>query len=624
MAHAKILFAVAQETNVPKLVPLIFELKLTDDYLPIWWDETPGRAKSLSGAPKNDPALSWFDYSEDRFQDNDAGEAWIDNFCRAQWRFLAPVFTDLEIVYPLHDESPLPFKPYEMEANTGANSFLIKAEIHPSHWKVIRKWSGNVKANGARVPVAIKMIKQEHEATDMWVQVEVAALELVRSLHNDHLINFLTSYRRDGNHYLIFDWADGGDLAEFWLKMSPFRGESGQPSHRESIIWAVNQMAGLAEALYELHGGDKEGDKERVHCRHGDLKPANIVRSHPADDAKHKPHGHLRITDMGVAKINDKATHVGRSSGPVTVTIRYQSPEFLFSLNADAATSRAYDVWSMGCILLKFIIWLLYGPVQLQLFNKAFPNTTFFTGKPGNVKLNLTVQHWVDHMNKVLGLDGSQKKCISKALRHIFDFLLKEVLIPDCRPELDGPDNGQEAAIGNAPGIAISPALNDAAGRTGVDQHDVVANNIPADTGQNPAPNEPHTGVEAPPRMRAKAKALRDTLREAQKMVEANHFNALRKEVNGEQLLPPPPKHTGPATTLPGGNPVPAGGHLEAPQPDVQLTTPMLAWDRIKPQYGNLPKGKAHPEDTVCTPNFPVLPLPGGSFIYKALPRDDN
>lgn len=223
--------------------------------------------------------------------------------------------------------------------------------------------SEKINTNGACVPVAIKMIIKEHEATDMWVQVEVAALELVRSLHNDFLINFLTSYRRDGNHYLIFDWADGGDLANIWLDTSPLRrGEADQPSHRDSIVWAVKQMAGLAKALYELHGGDKRGDEETVHCRHGDLKPANTVRSLPADNAKHESHSHLGITDMGVAKINNKATHIGRSSGPLTATIRYQSPELLFSLNADAATSRAYDIWSMGRILLEFIIWLLYGP----------------------------------------------------------------------------------------------------------------------------------------------------------------------------------------------------------------------------------------------------------------------
>lgn len=240
LAHAKILFAVAKETNVPELVPLIPTLKLTDDYLPIWWDErqTPGRVNSLSGAPKDDLALSWFHYSKDLFSDIDAHEAWIGNFCRAQWEFLAPVFTNLEIVYPLHNESPLPFKSYNIEANTVANTILIKAEIHPSHWKVIRRWSENVNANGARVPVAMKMIKKEHEATDMWVQVEVAALELVRSLHNPHLVNFLTSYRRDGNLYLIFDWADGGDLAKFWVDTSPLRhGEADQPSHRDSIIW---------------------------------------------------------------------------------------------------------------------------------------------------------------------------------------------------------------------------------------------------------------------------------------------------------------------------------------------------------------------------------------------------
>lgn len=77
--------------------------------------------KSLSGAPKDDPALSWFRYSKDRFQNTKAHVTWINNFCRAQWMFLAPAFTDLEIVYPLHDQSSLPFNTHNVEANTGAN-----------------------------------------------------------------------------------------------------------------------------------------------------------------------------------------------------------------------------------------------------------------------------------------------------------------------------------------------------------------------------------------------------------------------------------------------------------------------------------------------------------------------
>ncbi|KAH8586858.1 kinase-like domain-containing protein [Bisporella sp. PMI_857] len=441
LAHAKILFALAEKTDALDLVPMLAKLKLTDDHLPIVWDKTQHRAKSLSGAPKDDNALEWFKLSYDPKNVRAARrhKSWIERFCSFQWEFLAPVFTDSEIIYPLHDSCPLPFTYYDMEPSPGANSLLYKGEIHASHWKAIRRESGITTANNFNVPVAIKTITKQHEAVDKWVQVEVAALELVRSLHHPHLINFLTSYRQAGNHYLIFDWANGKNLSDFWETHSPkpydLPGQVAQLSHRESIIWAIQQMTGLAAGLHKLHSEDEHG----VHCRHGDLKPANILRSTTDDDSRLKSHGHLLITDMGVAKVNDKATHVGRSSGNVKATIRYQSPEFLFRVSPDAPTSRAYDIWSMGCTLLEFIIWLLYGPAQLKTFNNSFLNTTFFSGNlEEGIKLNGAVKHWVDYMQQH-PLSKDATPCISEALKDILDFIKERVLIRDVRPELEEP-----------------------------------------------------------------------------------------------------------------------------------------------------------------------------------------
>ncbi|KAH9207938.1 kinase-like domain-containing protein, partial [Leptodontidium sp. 2 PMI_412] len=360
----------------------------------------------------------------------------INNFCNSQWKFLAPVFTDSEIVYPLHTSCPLPFPVYKEEPGEGAYSSLVKGEIHASHWKTIRRQPENTAASRSNVPVAIKKITKQHEATDKWVQVEVAALELVRSLHHPHLINFLTSYRVAGCHYLIFDWANGGNLGQFWKTHTPYnlpeQVQVALLSHRESITWAIEQMAGLAAGLDKLHREDEHG----VHCRHGDLKPANIVRSTTDDDLKFKSHGRLLITDMGIANVNDKATHLGWRSGDVKATIRYESPEFLSRLNPDSPTSRAYDIWSMGCTMLEFIIWLLYGPTQVDVFNASFPGTTFFSSNIAESILNSAVQHWVDHMQRG-PLSEDATHCISEALRDILNFILKRVLIQDVRPELE-------------------------------------------------------------------------------------------------------------------------------------------------------------------------------------------
>ena len=314
LAHAKILFALVDKTGGFVRVPMLVEFTLTDDYLPIVWDQTQGRAKSLSGASKDDRALEWFNRLPS-IQNKKDHKIWIDNFCNSQWKFLAPVFTDSEIVYPLHTSCPLPFPVYKEEPGEGAYSSLVKGEIHASHWKTIRRQPENTAASRSNVPVAIKKITKQHEATDKWVQVEVAALELVRSLHHPHLINFLTSYRVAGCHYLIFNWANGGNLGQFWKTHTPYnlpeQVQVALLSHRESITWAIEQMAGLAAGLDKLHREDEHG----VHCRHGDLKPANIVRSTTDNDLKFKSHGRLLITDMGVANVNDEAERRARIAG---------------------------------------------------------------------------------------------------------------------------------------------------------------------------------------------------------------------------------------------------------------------------------------------------------------------
>lgn len=107
VTHAKILFALADRTDALHLTQKLVTSKITDDYLPIEWDEDQDRAKSLSGGSKDDEALDWF--SPSSFDNPRKHRAWIENFYQRQREFLAPIFTDIEIVYPLHKHCPLPF-----------------------------------------------------------------------------------------------------------------------------------------------------------------------------------------------------------------------------------------------------------------------------------------------------------------------------------------------------------------------------------------------------------------------------------------------------------------------------------------------------------------------------------
>ncbi|KAK4186814.1 hypothetical protein QBC35DRAFT_533079 [Podospora australis] len=298
----------------------------------------------------------------------------IDNFYSNQWKFLAPVFLVANERHYNHDfkrGTILPFtQKYEADSDRGSFGQVYKFEVHPNHivdpdnrvfvWK----------------HVAVKEIqpRSEQDRQEMvrgW-ETEAAILQKMNSLRQEHIVRFLTAFRRgdkgkDG-HYLMFEWADGGNLRNLWKTFS-------RPHLTAELVRAsVKQLLGLANALCEAHNPPKG-----PMFRHGDLKPENILwfkGTTPADI------GMLKIADWGLAKQHNKATEL-RSNKTSTGygTRRYEPPEeetgqhVGVTLQAGKTVgkrrSRLYDVWAMGCITLEFIVWLLYGSDGLSKFNAS-------------------------------------------------------------------------------------------------------------------------------------------------------------------------------------------------------------------------------------------------------------
>jgi serine/threonine protein kinase len=171
-------------------------------------------------------------------------------------------------------------------------------------------------------------------------------LEKIQNLHHKHLIEHLAICENGTRYYLIFPWADGGNLREFWER------EDSRERTPELALWSLQQMLGLAGALKALHS---------VNCRHGDLKPENILRF------KEGGNGTLVVADVGVSRVHDKGTEF-RHAGTTTraTTPSYEPPEVYLQPNTPHA--RRYDLWSIGCIFLEFNIWLLYGFEAINSF----------------------------------------------------------------------------------------------------------------------------------------------------------------------------------------------------------------------------------------------------------------
>jgi hypothetical protein len=83
----------------------------------------------------------------------------------------------------------------------------------------------------------------------------------------------------------------------------------------------------------------------------------------------------------------------------------YESPERGNSLEPDPRIS---DLWSIGCIILEFLIWLLYGWDELKYFRDIlwdFGDVVRFYQPSGQesisrAKVHTTIVAWMDYMAK--------------------------------------------------------------------------------------------------------------------------------------------------------------------------------------------------------------------------------
>lgn len=272
---------------------------------------------------------------------------------------------------------------------------------------------------------------------------EVKILQQMNSLREPRIVHFYTAFRREGSdfqsHYLMFEFASGGNLRQLWKKVSRPRltPELGQDT--------VDQLLGLANALKAAHD-PLMSQPGQPRFRHGDLKPENILWFDEHDFASNGSRiGTLKIADWGLAKQHLVLTELRTTSTKTPAgTGLYEPPEEVTGdlVNrqslAPGATikrrSRLCDIWAMGCIILEFLIWLMYGWEELQKFYqslgvfKAGNHARFFQirQKDGieTAHVHEVVLHWMDHMARDPAFKGPET-----ALEALLDMVRERLLV---------------------------------------------------------------------------------------------------------------------------------------------------------------------------------------------------
>ncbi|RSL89803.1 hypothetical protein CDV31_015805 [Fusarium ambrosium] len=249
-------------------------------------------------------------------------------FLEWQWVILAPFFSREKdgkpMIVMLPDEATLPFvRSNEVAGHGGPFSTVSKTFIHPDHHDL---------KDRDDTPFAIKKFKS------------------ARQTQNRHLMSVLGGFCQRNDSCLIFDWADS-DLSKYWMT------HKSPDFNYDTVLWVVEQCAGLASGLRlvqqhgngiqempELGRSGSEPPRPRMHSRHGGIKPETILWFNDGTKG-----GTLKIAYFGLTELSTR----GNIFNPC-----YRPPEGGLR---DGKIRPSYDIWSMGCLYLELLAWLLGG-----------------------------------------------------------------------------------------------------------------------------------------------------------------------------------------------------------------------------------------------------------------------
>ncbi|KAL4746995.1 hypothetical protein BDW72DRAFT_206862 [Aspergillus terricola var. indicus] len=332
----------------------------------------------------------------------------IEDFEHKQYRFLSPVFRRSEH-YDLDNMHVLPFTkkgstPSLGTAAAGGYGKVFQAHIHPDHHEL------GDNSSQESLAIAVKqMIFDEHFEPERKVYQDLGP-----STH-PNLIELLFTYRHDGSYHLVFPWANGS-LKEYWEKEPIPAG----PLDASTLKWSLTQMIGLTSGLTHFHKFTNSVGEERF-GRHGDIKAANILYFQPSEgDAI------LKIADLGLASIRSRNSRSNVNPKSIIASPTYAPPD----VERKCSISRKWDIWSLGCLFLEFVTYLVLGGQAIDEFSQQRKESTteypefvpdFFYSSKNRDLVKPCVFSWVDRLKE-------NSRC-SSMLSDVLDLVMTKMII---------------------------------------------------------------------------------------------------------------------------------------------------------------------------------------------------
>jgi eukaryotic-like serine/threonine-protein kinase len=172
--------------------------------------------------------------------------------------------------------------------------------------------------------VAIKTVRVDSLSRDDAIDYELRFRTEAHSaarLQHPNIVSVYDADREGITQYLVMEYVKGEDLKHHL-----------DAGHRYTLEQSVRMVRDLLSALEYAH---------QRKIIHRDIKPANMLI---------EPDGRLKLTDFGVARIQDSG-EVTRTQGGMVGTLKYMSPEQVEGRAVDASS----DLFSAGIVLYQLL-----------------------------------------------------------------------------------------------------------------------------------------------------------------------------------------------------------------------------------------------------------------------------
>jgi len=166
-------------------------------------------------------------------------------------------------------------------------------------------------------PVALKVLREDRMTSEAFVQRFLKEAKAIGRLSHPNIVTVFDAGEDKGTIYIAMELLEGNSLNRM--------AEDNRLTLKETVHLGIQ----IADTLDYAH---------RKGIVHRDVKPSNIIL---------QSNGQIKITDFGIAHIEDPSALVQTQAGEILGTPAYMSPEQVLSRPVDGRS----DLFSLGIIL---------------------------------------------------------------------------------------------------------------------------------------------------------------------------------------------------------------------------------------------------------------------------------